>query len=174
MRNSPGTVALASFLVCFLERDAFASHTFVVQSTTRHLVQQMGTVYTWNSGARTVSAFSTSAWIYLCFTSERAFVHPGNMHWAVNMWKTARLKTEYRHETWPQEVSLRYILCLPLDLNPVWCFSHQVYFWSGSPVTEGLHITLIFMWCFFFYFLHSSIFTYSITYILFYMLALFY
>lgn len=107
VRSSPGTVALASFLVCFLERDAFASHTFVVQSTTRHLVQQMGTVYTWNSGARTISAFSTSAWIYLCFTSERAFVHSGYMHWAVNMWKTAKLKTEYRHESWPQEVSLR-------------------------------------------------------------------
>lgn len=47
--SSPGTVALAPFLVAFSERDAFCFPQLCVQSTTEHLVQQMGSARTWNS-----------------------------------------------------------------------------------------------------------------------------
>lgn len=86
-RSSPGTGALASFLVAFLERHAFCLPHVVVQSTSRHLVQQMGPAFTWKSDATTTSVF-TLVWIYSCFTSYTAFDHPQNIFWASNMWQT--------------------------------------------------------------------------------------
>lgn len=60
--SSPGTVALASFLVAFSERDAFCFPQLCVQSTTEHLVQQMGSaLYLEQSPASTISASSVSA-----------------------------------------------------------------------------------------------------------------
>ena len=60
--SSPGTVALASFLVAFSERDAFFFPQLAVRSTTEHLVQQMGSaLYLEQSPVSAISAFSTSA-----------------------------------------------------------------------------------------------------------------
>lgn len=138
----------------------FASHTFAVQSPTRHLVQQMGSVYTWNSDASTISTFSTSARIYLYFTSYRAFFHTGNMYWVSNMWNNVvvkKLNTDRNPDLCKYYSNLRWMLCPALHLNPLWCFLYQAYFWSGNSVTISYYFQLHFMsnyfMCFFFSFL---------------------